>query len=137
MLLWMIILTLLAVGSVLTLGVGVVVLTACLQQGWRATERATATVVSHEVHEDDEGTYYTPVARFLADGNEWLVKGGLAAACRPAYRVGQEVTVYYPPGQPDQALLGRFEGLRFALLPVVVGAAFLFGVAATMARLFG
>ena len=122
--------------AVPVLGVGVLLLTASLQQGWRATERAKATVVGHETREGDEGTYYTPVAIFLADGREFRVRGGLAPAGRSPYRVGQAVTVYYPPGQPDKALLGRFEGLWLALLPVVVGAGFLFGVAAEVVRLF-
>jgi hypothetical protein len=122
--------------AVSVLGVGVLLLTACLQQGWQATERANATVVGHEISEDDEGTYYTPVVRFLADGKEFLVRGRLAPAGRPPYRVGQAVTVYYPPGQPDKAMLGRFEGLWIALLPVVVGTGFMFGVATEVARLF-
>jgi hypothetical protein len=127
---------LIAAVAVPVLGVGMLLLTACLRQGWQATERARATVLGHEIREDEEGTYYTPVARFLAGGTEFLVHGGLAPAGRPPYRVGQEVTVYYPPGQPDKARLGRFEGLWIALVPVVVGAGFLIGAAAEAARWF-
>jgi hypothetical protein len=133
---WVVLLALLGVVAVPLLGVGLFLLTSCLRQGWRSTERAWATVIGHEARQDDENTYYTPVARFLAGGQEFLVRGALAPAGRPPYRLGQEVLVYYPPGRPDQAKLARFEGWWVALVPAGVGAVFLLGVAAEVARLF-
>jgi hypothetical protein len=135
MLPWILLLGLMTAVAVPLLACGILLLLGCLRLGWQATERATATVVGHEVSEGDESTYYTPVARFLFGGEEFLVRGGLAQAGRPPYRVGQTVAVFYPPGRPDKAMVGRFEGLWIALVPLVVGIGFLFAVAIEVARL--
>jgi hypothetical protein len=136
MIVWIILLILLAGLSVVVLGVGILLTSGMLQLASQATERATATIVGNEVSEDSEGQYFTPVARFTVASQNYYVRGGLAAGGRPDHKIGQRLTVYYPPGQPDKALLYRYEGWWIALLPVLVGGGFLLGVINEVVKLF-
>jgi hypothetical protein len=127
MIVWIVLLILLAGLSVVLLGVGILLTAGVIRQGWQATERATATIVGNEVSEK-EGRYFRPVARFTVAGRDYQVRGQLAAAGRADHKIGQRLTVYYPLGQPDKALLYRYEGWWIALLPLLVGGGFLVAV---------
>jgi hypothetical protein len=133
MIFWIVVLTPLSLAAFAT---GVILLHAVLREGRQATEHATGVVLGHEASEDEEGVYYTPVVRFTVDGQEFLARGRLAPAGRPPYRVGQPLTVYYPPGRPDQALLQRYEGWWIAAALLLFGAGFLLTLLAEVFRLF-
>jgi hypothetical protein len=131
---WIGVLILLAALGAGILLIGVLLLDALLRQARAATERAEAVIVGNEAGEDDEAHYFTPVARFRV-GQTYYVRGQLAACGRPLHRVGQRLSVHYPPGEPDRALLYRYEGWWIALLPVFVGGGFLLGVAFEVVKL--
>ncbi len=70
--------------------------------------RATESVVGlAEETDSDGGTLYRAVVAFTAGCADHRVVDPMAS--RPAaHRVGDRVRVFYPPGRPDQAQLGRW-----------------------------
>jgi hypothetical protein len=97
---WAVSCTLAALGTVLALH--------CAWRGLAATESAHGTVRElQETTDSDGATLYRAVVLFVVRGAEQRVADPLA--CRPAaYRIGEQVRVYYPPGRPDRAQLGRW-----------------------------
>lgn len=66
-------------------------------------------VVSGFTESDDEG-FVRPRVRFVLGGVTVTITGAVGSN-PPAYRVGQRVSVRYPPGKPRLAILADFQNL--------------------------
>lgn len=108
------------------LGTGLLLLVACLWQGWQAQESAVGVVISHATATDEDGVrYFCPKVAFFAAGQCWRIEDWTAIDGTPAYSRGQAVRVYFPPGCPQEARLLRFRDVRTALLLSLLGAVLL------------
>lgn len=116
--------------------IGGVALYGCLCNGCRAVESAEALVVGHHVSEDEEGRYFAPIIAFTWQGREHRVVGSSGRAGAPDVEVGRRVMVHFPSGTPEEATIGHFPGLVFAVLPLVVGLWLLIGVGVEIRRLW-
>jgi hypothetical protein len=68
-----------------------------------------------------KGANYAPTVRYDVEGQTYQVHGRMSPR-RPAYRVGERVTVWYPPGRPAEGRLrGFFEVWGKALALGAVG----------------
>lgn len=78
----------------------------------RDTEVADGTVVGLEdTTYSDEATLYRSIVVFAVGGTEHRVTDSMAS--RPAaHKVGDPVRVFYPPGRPDEARIGRWRYAR-------------------------
>jgi hypothetical protein len=85
-----------------------------------ATASADGTVVGHDQSDTPETTWYYPRVVFTAEGREWVV-GGVLGHHRPRPRLGSRLRVYFPPGDPQAARLGRTSGVWAALGLLTVG----------------
>jgi len=77
--------------------------------------KAEGTVVKLEKHRSQESTSYTPVVRFTppsGDGPEIQFASSVSSS-PPAYKVGEKVTVLFPPGKPRDARISGFLDLWF------------------------
>ena len=135
MILWLALLVLMGVAGACLLTVGACLLVAVVRSGRLSTVCAVGTVVEVAVEDGDEGVYHYPIIEFHSAGRAHRFKGLFGRCGRPDYRIGHELRVYYPPGRPDLAQLGRHEGLLFALVPTVVGLAFLLRIAYEVVQL--
>jgi hypothetical protein len=86
--------------------------------------RTTGVIVANEqVWTGRGGHKYDPVARFVARGGQTYVVRDTVGADPPEFRVGEKVTVYYDPQDPQRALI---DSDHLWLLPVafLVGGTF-------------
>ena len=62
------------------------------------------------------GRNYRPVFEFGWNGEKWLVESNVASSVngRPAYRVGENVTLLVDPSDPQQAHVDSWFGSWFA-----------------------
>ncbi len=105
--------------------VGCVLLKPTLRAGRDSTSSTAGEITELERVEGDEEVLYYPVFRFRAGGRDIRVRSLIGWGGRTPYRVGQAVTVYFPPERPEEARLSRFEGIGFSLVVLTVGSAFL------------
>jgi hypothetical protein len=108
-------------GSV-AVAVGVLLLIPSVRFAVAARASADGTVVGHDQSDTQEATWYYPRVVFTAEGAEWVVLG-LIGHLRPRPRLGSRVRVYFPPGDPQAAELGRTGGVWAALAVLAVGLA--------------
>jgi hypothetical protein len=134
--LWLAMLVLAGVAGACLFTVGACLLVALVRSGRLSTVCAVGTVVENVVEEGDEGFYHYPIIEFHSAGTAHRFKGLFGRCGRPDYRIGHELRIYYPPGRPDLAQVGRHEGLVFVLTPTVVGLALLLGMTREIVRLF-
>jgi hypothetical protein len=84
----------------------------------QAGVRTTGVIVANErVWTGHGGHKYDPVARFVARGGQTYVVRDTVGADPPEFRMGEKVTVYYDPQDPQTALIDS-DHLR--LLPVAL-----------------
>jgi hypothetical protein len=86
----------------------------------RATARADGVVIElHDELDSDGGPLFRPVVCFQVSGEAFQIEDVLAANPAP-HRIGDRVDVYFPPGHPAQAQIGRGQFLfPFTLLAVL------------------
>lgn len=64
---------------------------------------------------DDEGCTYAPVVRFELQNGRTITFESIYSSSPPAYEVGEQVTVLYPPEAPEKAeIKGGGRGFRIA-----------------------
>jgi Protein of unknown function (DUF3592) len=114
--------------GVLTLLLGVALLALCLYVGLPRSRRTRATVLRYEADAPGPGGRY--VLELTASGATHQARLPGPAAGPEAYSVGQEVTVYYPPTAPGEAVPRRFGGLGTALFLLLSGGIIILGVVA-------
>jgi hypothetical protein len=84
----------------------------------QAGRHTTGVIVANERVWTGHGGYQSyPVVRFVARGGQTYVVRSSFGADPPEFRVGQNVTVYYDPQQPQTALI---DSDHLWLLPVVL-----------------
>lgn len=106
--------------------VGVLLLIPAVRFAVAAKASADGTVIGHDKSDTHEATWYYPRVAFTAAGREWVVRG-LVGHLRPRPQVGARVRVFFPPGDPQAAELGR-TGLAWVALGVLaVGIALVAG----------
>ena len=78
---------------------------------WRArtaSESASGAIVEMIEEPNDDGSpLQRAIVMFVAEGEEHRVPD-LMASNPASYRVGDTVEVWYPPGRPEQAQIGRW-----------------------------
>jgi hypothetical protein len=95
-----------------------------IRQQRRAGVAAVGTVVSHDRIFDD-GPVYSPVITFVDEGGTKHQFTGSTRTSWRVHRVGQEVPVTYPPGQPGAAKLSSATHVAVAAgLPLAFGVVF-------------
>jgi Protein of unknown function (DUF3592) len=105
-----------------TAAVGVLLLIPTARFAVAARASADGTVVGHDQSDTQEATWYYPQVVFTAKGREWVVRG-VSGHLRPRPRLGSRIRVYFPPGDPQAAQLGRTGGVWAALGLLAVGIA--------------
>ncbi|MDW8212557.1 MAG: DUF3592 domain-containing protein [Roseiflexaceae bacterium] len=81
--------------------------------------RGTVIDLSTRPGEDDsEGQ--APIVRFIAQNGQEFTFTGAVYSYPPAYKIGQTVTVVYPPNQPEQARI-RSEGRLLLIIFAILG----------------
>jgi hypothetical protein len=103
--------------AVVGTGLGIV----ALVEGARASRRAEGRVVAVDESTDSEGeTWHQSVVVFSAGGYEHRVKDRVQGQ-RPRHRIGDPVAVYFPPGRPADAQVGRSRLVRLFVVVAAVG----------------
>jgi hypothetical protein len=102
-------------------GLGTAGVVSAGRRGLRATEAADGTVVELAEEADSDGaTLYRAVVVFRANGVEHRTADTMAR--RPAaHRIDQRMRLWYPPGRPEQAQIGRWRHVELFLWAAVVG----------------
>lgn len=106
--------------GMVAIAVGTLLLVPTIRFAIAATASAAGTVVGHDRSDSEEATWYYPRVAFTAGGREWVVRG-LLGSHRPRPAVGARVRVYFPPGNPQAAELGRIGGVWASMALVAVG----------------
>lgn len=81
--------------------------------------QAEGTVIGLVESRDEDGTSYAPVIRFQTQGGREFEFKSSYSSNPPQYKVGQKVTVLYPPDQPGDAQIkgaGNLLALIFGLV---------------------
>jgi hypothetical protein len=108
----------------LMIAIGLVLLMRTLLYVSRS-QSTTGSVIEVEESDDGDGVSYSPVVRFVDDdGAERTFKDSIQTN-PPMFKVGEEVKVYYIPGDSRRPRIGST--FRLVLIPMV-----LFGIAALM-----
>jgi hypothetical protein len=113
--------------------VGVLLLIPTVRFAVAARASADGTVVGYDLSDTPEATWYYPRVEFTAEGREWVVRGVLGHL-RPRPRLGSRLRVYFPPGDPQAAQLGRAGGVWAALGVLAVGVALAAGAVWELVR---
>jgi hypothetical protein len=90
----------------------------------RGIEAPGIVVGLHENY-DSDGSTYTPIVQFRTDSGQSVEFVSSYSSSPPAYRVGETVTVVYPPENPEKAIIkgdGQFLHIIFMLLGGIVAA---------------
>jgi hypothetical protein len=90
-------------------------------QSWaflRAAQSAPGSVIALDWQEDSDTSLVRPVVRYEIRGDPHQINGATWASS-PAYVVGQQVQVLYPPDQPSAARL--YTWFDFWFLPALLG----------------
>jgi hypothetical protein len=67
---------------------------------------------------------YAPVLRFTKEDGQLYMVVSADTSSPPAFKVGESIRVYYPPGRPEHARIDEFLPLyRFPLVGIVLGGA--------------
>lgn len=59
-----------------------------------------------------------PEVRYFVDGKPYVIHGVITTS-PPAYSIGEKIPVYYPPGNPEQGVIGSF--VELWLFPMIFG----------------
>ena len=94
---------------------------------WSAGQRyinegiaTTGTVIDLEYRDSDEGSgTYAPVVEFIDRDGVTRTHHSSSSSNPPAYKRGEEVTLYYLPDEPERAMIDSFSD-RY-LLPLILG----------------
>ncbi|MFN2099529.1 DUF3592 domain-containing protein [Altererythrobacter sp. MF3-039] len=82
--------------------------------------RTTGTVIDLDYRDSDEGSgTYAPVVEFTDREGATRIYRSSSSSNPPAYRRGEQVTLYYMPGEPERAMIDSFSD-RY-LLPLILG----------------
>jgi len=82
-------------------------------------------VVELQENYDSDGSTYTPVVQFKTDTGQSIEFASSYSSSPPAYNVGENVTVVYPPDNPTDAIIkgdGQFLHIIFMLMGGIVAA---------------
>lgn len=82
-------------------------------------------VVGLQENYDSDGSTYTPIVQFRMGSGQSIEFASSYSSSPPAYRVGETVTVVYPPENPEKAIIkgdGQFLHIIFMLLGGIVAA---------------
>lgn len=91
----------------------------------RYTETAQAEVFKIEERDTGEGLIYRSLARFRLEDDVYQVAGSWGPM-KSSHCVGKEVTVYFPPGHPELALVSRLHKLLPYVTVCLFGTAVLY-----------
>ena len=86
---------------------------------------APGVVVGLQENFDSDGSTYTPVVQFRTNSGQSIEFVSSYSSSPPAYDVGENVTVVYPPNDPADAIIkgdGKFLHIIFMLLGGIVAA---------------
>ena len=87
--------------------------------------KAPGIVVGLQENYDSDGSTYTPIVQFRTDSGQSVEFVSSYSSSPPAYKVGETVTVVYPPDNPKEAIIkgdGQFLHIIFMLLGGIVAA---------------
>lgn len=83
--------------------------------------QTTGTVIDLDYRSSDEGSgTYAPVVEFTDREGMRRVYHSTSSSNPPAYARGEQVTLYYMPGEPERAMIDSFMDRHFA--PLLLGA---------------
>lgn len=77
-------------------------------------------VVSLQENYDSDGSTYTPVIQFKTTNGQSVEFLSSYSSSPPDYKVGEQVTVVYPPEQPDEAII-KWDGQLLHVIFMLVG----------------
>jgi hypothetical protein len=98
------------------------------RRAFRSNQQAPGTVIEiRESIDEDYGKEYLSIVRFEFSGTEYLASDE-SPSSTITHALGEKVTVYFPPGRPEQAMIGRWRETYFFTLLLVIG---LIGLIAT------
>ena len=83
--------------------------------------QAQGTVISLAESCDDEGCTYRPIVRFTAQNGREEFYNSMYGSSPPAYEVGEIVTLFYQPDNPQKAFI-QGEGGIFRVIFTAIGA---------------
>ncbi len=90
--------------------------------------QAEGTVIDLAESRDEDGTSYAPVIRFQTQGGREFEFKSNYYSSPPQYKVGQKVTVIYPPERPGEAQVKGAGNLLVLIFGLVGGFEILLGL---------
>lgn len=90
--------------------------------------QAEGTVIGLVESRDEDGTSYAPLIRFQTQGGREIEFKSSYSSNPPQYKVGQKVTVLYPPDRPGEAQIKGAGNLLALIFGLVGGFELLLGL---------
>jgi hypothetical protein len=76
-------------------------------------EKVNGTVIENELRHYSDGNSYCPVVRFTTRLGQPYTHFSDVCSWPPSFEVGQQVTIYYDPKNPNSSQLDSFLGVWF------------------------
>ena len=89
----------------------------------RSSERTLARVDQLQSEIDDDGETFRANIAFQHEGKHFKMRDEIRSK-PPEFRVGDHVAVYFPPGRPDLAQVGKWRYFSTATIIAIGGLAF-------------
>ena len=77
---------------------------------------------------DDEGCTYSPIVRFVTQAGQSITYSSKFSSSPPAYDVGEQVTIFYKPDNPQKATIKGEGGVFRFIFAGVGGGVIIFGM---------
>ena len=100
-------------------------------QQWMLRQEAVqvpGTVISLDESCDDEGCTYRPNVRFTTQDGQTQFYNSMFGSYPPAYKVGEQVIIFYQPDNPEKATIQGEGGVFRLIFTGVGGAIIVFGL---------